>query len=208
MANGRNPGRKRDTGRDPGGFVALPWSVLDSAAYRRLSHPARSLLLEFARQFVRDNNGRLLASKAYLKERGWNSADTVARAKRQLLEAGFIFETVKGHRPNWACWYAVTWRALDRLDGFDPGAAAVFERGAYLKTPAKNVVLSPSHGVVATPIAPSGGAGRGPSSPSRGAIRPSYEASPTPSRGNHLEEPSVGVTTEARHSGWTHGQNA
>ena len=60
MANGRNAGRKGDSGRDPGAFVALPWSVLDSPAYARLSHPARSLLLEVARQFVRDNNGRLL----------------------------------------------------------------------------------------------------------------------------------------------------
>jgi len=199
MANGRNPGRKRDTGRDAGGFVALPWSVLDCPAYGRLSHPARSLLLEFARQFVRDNNGRLLASAAYLKGRGWNSADTIARAKRQLLEAGFIFETVKGHRPNWASWYAVTWRALDRLDGFDPGAAAAFERGAYLKAPEKNAGLSPSRGVDDCPIAPCGGLGRGPPIPSHGAIRPIFEPSPTPSHGNHLEKPSVVAGTEARH---------
>jgi hypothetical protein len=64
MANGRNNGRKRDTSRDPGGFIALPWSVLDCPAYARLSHPARSLLVEFARQIGNDNNGRLLASSA------------------------------------------------------------------------------------------------------------------------------------------------
>ena len=60
MANGRNRGQKGDSGRDAGGFVALPWSVLDCPAYARLSHPARALLFELARQFVRDNNGRLL----------------------------------------------------------------------------------------------------------------------------------------------------
>ncbi len=133
MANGRNRGQKGDSGRDSGGFVALPWSVLDCPAYSRLSHPARALLLEFARQFVRDNNGRLLASGAYLEKRGWKSADVITRAKRELLNAGFIFETVKGHRPNKASWYAVTWRALDKLPGYDTGAALCFERSAYQK---------------------------------------------------------------------------
>ena len=116
MANARNPKRKgHDTSRDQGGFIALPWSVLDCPAYARLSHPARGLLLELARQFVRDNNGRLLASRAYLFERGWKSADTITNAKRELLAAGFIHETVMGHRPNKASWYAVTWRSLDKI---------------------------------------------------------------------------------------------
>ena len=98
MANGRNRGHKGDSGRDAGGFIALPWSVLDCPAYARLSHPARALLFELARQFVRDNNGRLLASAAYLAKRGWKSADVITRAKRDLIEAGFIHETVRGQR--------------------------------------------------------------------------------------------------------------
>ena len=74
MANARNPKKRgHDQGRDSGGFVALPWSVLDCPAYGHLPHPARSLLLEFARQYVRDNNGRLLASGAFLGARGWTS---------------------------------------------------------------------------------------------------------------------------------------
>ncbi|MGE8318347.1 MAG: hypothetical protein ACN6O3_06330 [Comamonas sp.] len=92
--------RKGGAGRDAGGFVALPWSVLDSAAYASLSHPGRALLLEFARQFVRDNNGKLLCSMAYLSTRGWKSNDVITRAKAELLAAGFIHETVKGARPN------------------------------------------------------------------------------------------------------------
>jgi hypothetical protein len=148
MANGRNKGQKGDTGRDPGGFVALPWSVLDCPAYARLSHPARSLLLEFARQIKKDDNGRLLASGAYLAKRGWNSTDVVTRAKRELLAAGFIFETVMGQRPNKASWYAVTWRRLDRIPGYDAGTVELFERGAYRKSdPLKNVSIAPPHGV-------------------------------------------------------------
>jgi len=131
VANGRNKGLRGYSGRDAGGFVALPWSVLDSPAYLALSHPARSLLLEVARQYVRDNNGRLLASRAYLAKRGWNSASVIDRAKRELLAAGFIQETVMGHRPNKASWYAVTWQTLDHHPGFDAGAVEGFRRGAY-----------------------------------------------------------------------------
>ena len=70
MANARNKGSKGDSGRDAGGFVALPWTVLDCPAYAALSYPAKSLLIEVARQFVRDNNGRMLLSTAYLKRVG------------------------------------------------------------------------------------------------------------------------------------------
>lgn len=190
MANGRNSGRRGDSGRDSGGFVALPWSVLDCPAYAALSHPARSLLMEIARQIVRDNNGRLLASAAHLSKRGWNSADVITRAKRELLAAGFIHETVMGHRPNKASWYAVTWRALDRLPGYDDGAAQTFVRGAY-----QNAGLRPPHGVERHSIAPSHGVGKAHSTPSHGAIRPILKALSTPSHGNHLEKPSPALRT-------------
>jgi hypothetical protein len=183
---------KRDAGRDSGGFVALPWSVLDCAAYARLSHPARGLLFEFARQFVRDNNGRLLASGAYLAKRGWKSVDVITRAKRELLEADFIFETVKGQRPNKASWYAVTWRALDKCTGYDFGTEVAFERGAYLKSvPQKITPLTPPHGVERPPIAPPHGVERPSPTPSHGAISPLLGHPSTPSHGDHLEMPSA-----------------
>lgn len=174
--------------------MALPWSVLDCAAYARLSHPARGLLFEFARQFVRDNNGRLLASSAYLAKRGWNSVDVITRAKRELLEAGFIFETVKGQRPNKASWYAVTWRALDKHRGYDSGTEGAFERGAYLKSaPVKINALTPSHGAEGDQIAPSHGVRPDPPTPSHGAIQPILPPFSTPSHGDHLEKPSAGA---------------
>lgn len=192
MANGRNKSRKGDSGRDGGGFAAIPWSVLDCPAYARLSHPGRSLLMEIARQFVRDNNGRLLASAAYLSKRGWKSADVITRAKRELLEAGFIHETVKGHRPNKASWYAITWQTLDRLMGYDHGAADSFERGAYRNSePLQIASLRPSHGVERPSIAPSHGVGKVLPTPSHGAIRPTFHPLSTPSHGNHLDMPSI-----------------
>lgn len=194
MANGRNKGLRGDSGRDSGGFAAIPWKVLDCPAYGLLSHPARALLLEFARQFVRDNNGRLLASGAYLAKRGWKSADVITRAKRELLAGGFIFETVKGQRPNKASWYAITWQRLDRLQGFDPGAAECFQRGAYQNAPSvKNATLTPSGGVVRPFIAPSGGVERPIPTPPHGAISPTFGHLSTPSGGNHLDMPSAGI---------------
>lgn len=63
----------------------------------------------------------------------------LTKAKRELLDAGFIFETVKGQRPNKAARYAVTWRALDRHPGYEAGTAEAFQRGTYrLKDPVQN----------------------------------------------------------------------
>ncbi len=189
MANARNPRRSgRDTSRDQGGFVALPWSVLDCPAYACLSHPARSLLWEFARQYVRDNNGRLLASSAYLAKRGWRSPEVIIRAKRELLQAGFIHETVMGHRPNKASWYAVTWRSLDLIPGFDAGAAETFKRGAYRQnTPLKNASLTAPGVVERHHIATSGVVETRLTTTSGVAIRADLHPLPTTSGVHHLE---------------------
>lgn len=200
MANGRSKGYKGDSGRDGGGFVALPWSVLDCAAYGRLSMHARALLLEVARQFVRDNNGRLLLSRAHMEQRGWKSVDMLTKAKRELLEGGFIFETVIGHRPNKASWYAVTWRTLDRHPGYDVGAEKGFERGAYQKAqPLKNASLRPSHGTERRAIAPPHGTETALPVPPHGAIRPVIAPFSVPPHGHHLEKPSVAVSLQATH---------
>lgn len=194
MANGRRASRKGDSGRDEGGFIALPWSVVDSPAYARLSMHAKALLIEVARQFVRDNNGRLLLSRAYMEKRGWKSADMLSKAKRELLEGGFIHETVKGHRPNKASWYAVTWQTLDRLPGYDPGAAESFQRGAYREwKPIKNASLSPLHGTGKPSIAPSCGTGKAATVPSHGPIKPVLPPTLVPLHGHHLEMPSAGA---------------
>ena len=174
-------------GRDSGGFVALPWSVLDSSAYRALSHPARSLLIEFARQYVRDNNGRLLASTKFLKNRGWNSADVIHRAKHELLEAGLIYETVKGHRPNKASWYAITWQGLDKDSRYDAGA---WEGWRHARSGYKNTPLIPSSGTKGHSIEPANGIAITSTSPLGGTIKPNNCYLPIPLSGNHLEIPS------------------
>ncbi len=155
MARTKQTGKHNPSGRDSGGFVALPWSVIDCPAYRLLSMHAKALLIEIARQYVRDNNGRLLLSMAYMRKRGWNSSSMLAKAKRQLIEEGFIFETVKGHRPNKASWYAITWYNLDKLKGFDEGAEKCYVRSAYrLRNQLKISTPSPKAGPSNSMIAP------------------------------------------------------
>lgn len=123
--------RSKGERRDGGGFVALPWSVLDSPAYLNLSSHAKALLMEFARQLRGDNNGALLCSRAYLATRGWKSNDMMTKCRDELVDAGLIHQTVMGCRPNRASWYAVTWIGLDKLIGLDPDLARAFVRGAY-----------------------------------------------------------------------------
>ncbi|RZA06563.1 MAG: hypothetical protein EOP02_38200 [Proteobacteria bacterium] len=182
----RSDRSKRSSGRDAGGFVALPWAVLDSPAFLKLSHPAKALLLELARQCHGDDNGRLLLSRVHLASRGWKSADVIQRAKTELLEAEFVFQTVQGCRPNKASWYAVTWHKLGKLQGFDPGIERAFRQGAYRK----NDVLCPSPGQGRAPIAPSPGQGSASPVPSPGAIRGKSGTSSVPSAGHPLEMPS------------------
>lgn len=218
MSNGRNKSNKPikgDGSRDPGGFVALPWSVLDCAAYKRLSANARALLFEVARQYVRDNNGRLLLSRAYMEKRGWTSNDMLTKGKRELLEGGFIFETVIGQRPNKASWYAVTWHALDRHPGYDAGALGGFQRGAYRlgdqqalnPKPTRqelfekwrsvgangNAPLAPPHGTESPGIAPPHGTAATFTVPPHGAIKATFADSPVPPHGHLLEVPSAAV---------------
>jgi hypothetical protein len=192
MANARNPKRKGyDSNRDSGAFIAMPWSVLDCPAYARLSHPAKALLFEVARQFVKDNNGRLLISRAYMAKRGWKSSDTITNAKRQLLEGGFIYETVMGHRPNKASWYAITWMGLDKLPGYDVGAYEGFKRSAYLKvSPIKNKSLRPLAEAGKALIAPPAGTETLPSVPFGGAIKSIFCGRAVPPNGHHLDMPS------------------
>ena len=193
MVNARNPKKKNySIDRDGGGFIALPWSVVDCSAYISLSHPAKALLLELARQFVRNNNGRLLLSRNFLVKRGWKSSDTISRAKRELLNAGFIYETVMGHRPNKASWFAVTWMALDNLPGYDFGAREGFKRSAYRQNSSvKNDSLIPAHGTDKVAIAPRNGTELRLVTPQAGAIKSELLGSTVPPHGHHLDMPSV-----------------
>ena len=185
----RTENRKRASiKRVEGGFLALPHDVLDSYAYLSLTHTAKSLLLELGRQYIRDNNGMLILSVKFLKKRGWNSADVITRAKRELLKKELIYETVMGHRPNKASRYAVTWASLDPSRYYDFGAEKGFVRGAYRNL--KNEPLIPSGSKHLACTAPSYGLNESSSIPSSGVALSNNRMSPIPGDGNHLDTPS------------------
>ncbi len=140
--------------RDGDRYMALPHVVIDSPVYRNLSHPARSLLIDIARQYTGTNNGKLVACAKYLRPLGWKSNDTVTRALVELKEAELLIETRLGMRPNRAAWFALGWYALDPIDGMDLEVRH-FRRGQYR---------------IAVPI-PRAGARRGRTVPSGGVVQ-------------------------------------
>jgi len=145
--------RKRHKGNTIGeGFLALPYSVLNSHLFLALSPHAVKLLLDVAAQYRGDNNGDLALAWKLMKPRGWRSEATLHRAKRELLDAGFFYETRKGRRPNVCSLFALTWPLLDKSDKFDPGAAGGFMRGEFrFKSP---LTVISGAGQNATPTAP------------------------------------------------------
>lgn len=183
-----------DPGREPGAFIALPCAVVDSAAYRGLSHPSRSLLIEVARQVMQDNNGRALLTNNYLRPRGWTSPKVIIKAKRELLDAELIFETCKGYRPNKASWYAITWRNLDRDPGFDQGVERAFVRGRYRLNGAS--VIS-REDIGKAPIATPRDIAKPPAISRGDIIQPLSDPSPMSPRVLHLELPVSGAPSAA-----------
>lgn len=184
--------KHRSSNRDSSGFIALPWAVVDSEAFRRLGYSACRLLIEVARQYNGRNNGQLLASRAYFEKRGINSCRLIQQGKDELIVAGFLHETVKGRRPNRASWFALTWYPLDAHGDYDPGAERTFERGLYAKKiPPKAVekidVLNPDSGTVLFPKQEQWSQKMALSVPDSGAIRDKNDPLSVPDSGHHID---------------------
>jgi hypothetical protein len=137
------------------GFLALPNSVLNSPLFIALSPHAVKLLIDVGTQYRGDNNGDLSIAWKLMQPRGWRSETTLHKVKRELLEAGFLYETRKGRRPNTCSLFALTWPVIDDCDKYDPGAKAGFTRNEFrfkapltlAVPPAKNTALTPPAGV-------------------------------------------------------------
>ena len=114
-------------------FVGIVRSVFESPAFMALSSYACKLLLELAGQYRGDNNGNLTVAWSIVHKRGWRSKTTLWRVKKELIEAGFVYVTRKGHMPSTCELLALTWFPLDISNKFDPEALACFEAKAYRK---------------------------------------------------------------------------
>ena len=112
-------------------FFAFYRSVFESPAFTALSPHACKLLLELASQYRGDNNGDLTVAWSVVSERGWRSKTTLWRCKAELIKAGFVYVTRKGHMPSTCELLALTWFPLDPSRKFDPEALHCFTPKAY-----------------------------------------------------------------------------
>ncbi|WP_080932452.1 hypothetical protein [Xanthomonas albilineans] len=110
--------RKRGklTGRGKGPpFLSIEHRIADSVEFGQLSGNAAKLLLELARQYRPGRNGDLSIPWSMLRGRGWSSTHTVQKAKRELLEDGWIIETRKGGS-HLCSLYALTYYPIDESE--------------------------------------------------------------------------------------------
>jgi hypothetical protein len=109
--------RTKAKGRRSGGrFAGIPHSVMDHPDYIALSANAIRLLLEMARQYNGHNNGDLSAAFSVLRNRGFRSKTTLAKALRELEERRLLLCTRPWRflNPGSQCaLYGLTWLAID-----------------------------------------------------------------------------------------------
>lgn len=91
-----------------GPFAAIPWRVMDSPNYRRMSCKAVRCLVDLIRAYNGGNNGRLALTWERAVECGWVSRETLDTAKRELMHYGMIMRTRQGGRGR-ASLFVVTW---------------------------------------------------------------------------------------------------
>ena len=113
--------QKAKNRRESGAFLAVPCSVLNSDNYKKLSAKGTKLLWDVASQIRMKyggpiNNGDLCITPKIMKDRGWNSRESLFTARNELTHYGFISETRKGGR-NRASLYALTFFAIDECEG-------------------------------------------------------------------------------------------
>ncbi len=109
--------REKFKGRKSNGyFFRMPTEILDCPAYIGLSFKARVLLFDMGAQFRGANNGDIAAPWSWIQTRGWNSKDTLKKARDELLASGLIEQTRQGGL-HCATLFAFTWLAIDECGG-------------------------------------------------------------------------------------------
>lgn len=89
--------RRSNPPKDPrGGHARLYWLILDSPAWRVLTHADVRVYLALRRKLGRTNNGDINATLAEMKHAGISSSSTLAAALHRLEALGFIEKTRQG----------------------------------------------------------------------------------------------------------------
>jgi predicted transcriptional regulator len=87
--------------KDPrGGHARLYWSILDSPAWRALTHADVRVYLALRRKLGRTNNGDINATLAEMRHAGISSSSTLSAALHRLEALGFIEKTRQGGIAN------------------------------------------------------------------------------------------------------------
>lgn len=83
--------------KDPrGGHVRLYWAILDSPAWRVLTHADVRVYLALRRKLGRTNNGDLNATLADMRHAGIASSSTLSSDLHRLEALGFVEKTRQG----------------------------------------------------------------------------------------------------------------
>lgn len=142
--------QKRPVEAVNGLYGAIPHAVLDSAAFKGASYPAKALLFDLIRQHGGNNNGHLHLSFSWLANRGWKSRDVIQRARAELIERGLLIQTRQGGLNIGASRYALTWLHISNFVGLEieskdyhPGAWGFMDTLPIAK---KNASTSPPNG--------------------------------------------------------------
>jgi DNA-binding HxlR family transcriptional regulator len=91
MAGHNRTGRSKN--KISGGFVALPYSVIDSPGYRATTSNSKAVFVQINRLYNGKNNGFLAVSSRMVGGLLNISHSSVARALRELVNCGLIRQT-------------------------------------------------------------------------------------------------------------------
>ena len=137
---GKNRFKDAQARREGGGFVPLPFVVIRSQSFTRLSAHAVKLLNDLLAQYKGDNNGDLCAAWTLMQPRGWKSKDTLNKALEELLAGDWLEVTRQGGRHK-ATLYAADVLRNRRLQG-KAGRAVYWQPKGYMEK--KRAIASPA----------------------------------------------------------------
>jgi hypothetical protein len=102
--------------RKKGKFFMIPERVFKHKDFISLSSRALKLLIDIGCQYNGYNNGDLCGASKLMKKRRWTSNDQLDKAKKELVEKGFLLITRQGGRKR-PTLFALTWLPIDECKG-------------------------------------------------------------------------------------------
>jgi hypothetical protein len=111
------PHRNKQSSHTYKGHFHLPKALLENSDFAHLSGKATKLLVDIGSQFNGYNNGDLCIALKLMKARGWNSNDSLNKAKQELLERDLITLTKQGGLGMGPNLYAITWQPIHECGG-------------------------------------------------------------------------------------------